>query len=334
MKQGSFHLSPQPPAHVPAREPRPPELERLAAELATVKPRDHALPAHTCEPMSAPFDSPFASRASPQPSDDLLGSRPVSTAGANESFIQHSSPKFGAGPQDASSAPHFGSPTCSPEPIQFRDAVMGITLERSSVTKPLPAFTGAGWSDDQWTQKALEIAEGFLAEEEGWGLKTNLQDPPGVHPDSPKAAPSPRTPPAVSRGLLKSGDTELPLLASCEDSGLEVIPDWYLALDRIYETTDMVKFCTPPIPVCADKSIVNSPGHSYAVGKKTTVPTRRVGDFKPAHNASYTAPPRPPAASARPLGFATAPAGNLIASTGRIPASTKRATTPTRRPMR
>jgi hypothetical protein len=340
------HAFPVPPpmqaaAHIPQaqphpgmapREPRSPELERLAAELATVKPREQQAAAHTCEPLTAiPFDSPFGQRDSAH--DELSGSlhhvmtpgpKPMGACptkdGASEPFVLHSSPKFGAGPQDASSAPHFGS--ASPEPIQqkFKDDVMGITLERSSVTKPLPGYTGSDWNEDQWIRKALEIAEAFIAEEEGWGLKTNLSDPPGARPDSPKATLSPRTPPAVSRGVLKHGDTEVPLLAHAEDSGLDVIPDWYLALDRIYETTNMVTFCTPPIPVCADKMIVNSPGHSYAVGKRTVV-------SKQGHN--YTAPPRPPAASARPFGVVTAPAANRVASTGRMPV---RATTPTQRP--
>lgn len=206
---------------------------------------------------------------------------------------------------------------------------MDITLERSMVMKDLPGFTGADWNEDQWVRKALEIAEGFLAEEEGWGLTTNLQDPPGVRPESPKAPSTPRTPPSVSRGVLKSGDTELPLLAYAEDAGLEVIPDWYLALDRIYEITDMVKFSTPPIPICADKSIINCPGHSYAVGKRTTVSSKRVGDFK-----HYTAPPRPPAAAVGNFGAATAPVSHvsnfpgtrhqLHTSTGRMPTPAKR----------
>lgn len=268
------------------------------------------------------------------PLDELSGSQQQPLASNAQSpgspFGDHSSPKFGvgpqppvSGPQDASSAPHFGS--ASPEPIQFKDAVMGITLERSSVTKPVPGYTGLDWSEDQWIRKALEIAEGFMAEEEGWGLRTNLSDPPGARPDSPKQPPSPKTPPAVSRGFLKSGagGAELPLIASAEDSGLDVIPDWYLALDRIYETTNMVAFCTPPIPVCADKSIIDSPGHSYAIGKKTTITPAR-------HN--YTAPPRPPAAAARPFGAATAPAAHTVASTGRAPTPTRRAPAPKRRP--
>merc|ERR1719207_287199 len=58
-----FHA---PQAHWQPREPRPPELERLAAELATVKPQAQEMPAHTCAPLAAPrpVDSSFAATTS------------------------------------------------------------------------------------------------------------------------------------------------------------------------------------------------------------------------------------------------------------------------------
>lgn len=327
-------LSSSRPSATGNKQPPSTELARIAAELATVKPRDQGLCGRTCPPelsctqrynVSPGLESPPSAWSEIQtpsswPTPEPPAVPSVATARDNvssgDAFAAPVPPP--AAPPPAAPSPRFGGePLLSPSPCfgtgfsagvndsnpgvssDIEDLARRITLERKDVKKALPKATGSEWTEDQWVLKALQMAEGFAAEEEGWAPGISLSsgsilDPPKAEAENAPAPPSPRTPPPQSRGVLCSRGVEVPLLATVEDSGLDAIPDWYDALDRVYEIQDMVQFSTPPVPVLADKTIINSPGHSYAVSKRPAgASVRRVGAWtttKGVHAAAATAP--------------------------------------------
>lgn len=68
-------------------------------------------------------------------------------------------------------------------------------------------------------------------------------------------------------GVPAGQKVPLNLVEAIEEYGFDVLPDWYGALDRIYETTEMAPFGAEPEPAVPVPGLAGLPGYSYVVPK-------------------------------------------------------------------
>lgn len=136
-------------------------------------------------------------------------------------------------------------------------------------TPPPEAFTrtGEGWDEQQWLAKAMELMETFSG-----GASANLSRNSGKKPPLPPQTPTRETQTSKATALkYRSAEgrlVEVNLLEALEHHGLDVLPDWYSSLDRVYEVRDMAHCQAPiesPVPI---SGLLGAPGHSYVVSGK------------------------------------------------------------------
>lgn len=144
-------------------------------------------------------------------------------------------------------------PSTPPHPAATRRSREDVYADR-----PPPQKLGAGWSDREWLAKALELADTFA------------NTGPCQYPSPASAPHSPRptypNSPCRAKTTLPSGE-EGNLVEAIEEYGLKVLPDWFTAVDRIYEVCDMSYFQAEADPLAAAPGLAGAPGYSYIVPK-------------------------------------------------------------------
>eukprot|EP00929_Paragymnodinium_shiwhaense_P063050 TRINITY_DN31525_c0_g1_i3.p1 TRINITY_DN31525_c0_g1~~TRINITY_DN31525_c0_g1_i3.p1 ORF type:complete len:955 (-),score=216.60 TRINITY_DN31525_c0_g1_i3:73-2937(-) len=158
-----------------------------------------------------------------------------------------------------------------------RPGALDVPEDRALDTAgPRPETIGAGWDEKQWAAKALELVGLFEEGAETLELGRIAQRPRPTSPISPRPPRSPAPPAAKLQGLL--GEQVTNLVEAIEREGnFSVLPNWYKALDQIYEVSDMVACTKQPEPWVAAAQLTGAPGHSYVVPPKTPQPTRPCG---------------------------------------------------------
>lgn len=131
---------------------------------------------------------------------------------------------------------------------------------------------GRDQREDQWLAKALELAAKYGAGDKlpieilPTASPSPLPLPPAVvmlpAPSGPERVPSDSQP-----GQPASEKVEVNLVEAIEQYGLCVIPAWYVALDKIYELSEMKDFSTAPEPLATVPGLTGVPGFSFVVPK-------------------------------------------------------------------
>jgi len=139
-----------------------------------------------------------------------------------------------------------------------------LSCEGRYAAQPPVQKLGHNWTDAQWLAKALELTDTF-------GSAENISRPAGPSPPSPR--PAPKVPEArITIRLGGPGGEEENLATAIQSRGFDIIPDWYTALDRIYEVGDMAPFSVDAPTLAAAPGMAGAPGYSYVVPKGS--PTR------------------------------------------------------------
>lgn len=126
---------------------------------------------------------------------------------------------------------------------------------------------GVDWTQHQWFLKALELADTFS---KGHGVADLRINPSCLPPEVPDHQPCrAQSPPPKSKIVLLRGGKEENLIAKVEEEGFDAIPDWYGALDRIYDITDMAVVTEKPEPFVGDAKWAGTPGYSYLIAKNS-----------------------------------------------------------------
>jgi hypothetical protein len=246
----------------------------LVALANPVAPR-LALPASQkeAEKLAAVFSSISADQTGgPVPVSDRSIPEPVATLPAVPSTLAQ---------QAAPVATHLiGSapPICAQQSF----AATSVFVE-----KPPPKRIGAGWSQQQWFLKALELSDAFSSGTNGEYNSANLgrdpsnQSPPKVPDHQPCRE---QTPPPPSRIVcVRNNGAEENLIEAIERTGFNAIDDWYPALDRIYTISDMAKCSAKVEPFVGDICYAGTPGHSYLVSKNRGQKQRDASPHKHEH---------------------------------------------------
>eukprot|EP00933_Yihiella_yeosuensis_P024424 TRINITY_DN18935_c0_g1_i3.p1 TRINITY_DN18935_c0_g1~~TRINITY_DN18935_c0_g1_i3.p1 ORF type:complete len:812 (+),score=161.57 TRINITY_DN18935_c0_g1_i3:129-2564(+) len=139
-----------------------------------------------------------------------------------------------------------------------------VPQQRSSQEQAPAGFqrTGEGFDEKQWLAKALELVDSFggtPVPRFGSGKKPPL-------PPSPGGSRSQGAKATLLR--YRSGEgklVEVNLMEAMEHHGLDVLPDWYSPMDRIYEVRDMALCKAVPEPPVPLDGMLGAPGHSYVV---------------------------------------------------------------------
>ncbi|CAE8633544.1 unnamed protein product, partial [Polarella glacialis] len=165
------------------------------------------------------------------------------------------------------------APLAPPAPTQ----VLGPTLVETiplieQLNVGTPGFfhrTGESWSEDQWLAKALELVGSYS------GMSASLPRPssgrkPPLPPGSPSAGKHQTAKATMLRYRSNQGKlVEVNLIEAIEHHGLNVMPDWYSSLDRIYQVRDMAVCSANPEPPVPLSGLLGAPGHSYVVPSKS-----------------------------------------------------------------
>lgn len=124
--------------------------------------------------------------------------------------------------------------------------------------------TGEGWSERDWLAKALEMISGE-------------QIPRTFGAGRPPLAAAAQS--SCCLGLLQqTGGVEIDIVDGIEKHGLDVLPDWFSPLDRIYEVQDMAEFQAQPEAMMASFQSLGEKGKGYVVPKMPRyAPKRQLG---------------------------------------------------------
>lgn len=174
----------------------------------------------------------------------------------------HSIPEEHKGPGAAEVLLNAPELSTAPHPDATR-----LSSENCYAPQPVVQRLGQGWTDAQWLAKALELADTF-------------EEPPAAA--SPRVTPR-RPAPQSEFPKLKlrlPGGAEEPLADAIQKHGVDVIPDLYTSLDRIYEVCDMGPFRIEPAPVVAAPGVAGAPGYSYVVPKAPPGRPRSAGRMR------------------------------------------------------
>lgn len=148
-------------------------------------------------------------------------------------------------------------------PAEIRALAEQVSVENRYVEKPPPPKLGHNWTEEQWVAKALELADVFAAS----GECDLRRDPRSPRRESPRRNQSPPRTPLSPSAVIRTSTGEVNLIELVEKQGIGAIPDWYAALDRIYETTDMKPFTSKPAPFVGPSRLIGAIGHNYVVPK-------------------------------------------------------------------
>eukprot|EP00930_Biecheleria_cincta_P075592 TRINITY_DN6276_c0_g1_i2.p1 TRINITY_DN6276_c0_g1~~TRINITY_DN6276_c0_g1_i2.p1 ORF type:complete len:758 (+),score=115.69 TRINITY_DN6276_c0_g1_i2:56-2329(+) len=244
-------------------------------------------PTHFSPPRSAPV-SPTSSFSLPFASQQNIASPPlVSTTSLPKSFgppqVTVPSPKVAQAAgfdEDTHSARSHSvfqdsfpvSPAYAPSspPVFHVDGPPPPVPPKPPPRKEPPEFCpiGKDFSEKQWLEKAHELLQSFSG-----GIS--------AIPTIPQKAPAFPPPPSheveaantardtVLRYRSSEGKlVEVSLMEAIDHHGLEVLPDWYSKLDRVYQVHEMIHcsaLVDPPVPLAG---LLGAPGHSYVVSPK------------------------------------------------------------------
>lgn len=138
-------------------------------------------------------------------------------------------------------------------------------LQKVPKDLPPPPLIGDGWSQRDWLLKALELADGFRnCETSPDLLAVATCQVPQLPDHEPCRVHSPPTRCSLFRRNLEGDEN---LMKAIEREGFDAFPDWFAALDRIYEITDMQTVTQSPEPFVGDAHRAGAPGLSYLVPK-------------------------------------------------------------------
>jgi hypothetical protein len=119
-----------------------------------------------------------------------------------------------------------------------------ISLARPQVRREYSGAFGENWSDDEWMRRAESFADRLLANE-GYAP----QPPPAADPLSPGGPVLPRSKYTVE--VSAAGGEEL--LEAVDKRGIDVLQDWYGAIDQVTELPQTRLVSTvPEDPVVPD----------------------------------------------------------------------------------
>mmetsp|Transcript_5153 Transcript_5153/g.10669 ORF Transcript_5153/g.10669 Transcript_5153/m.10669 type:complete len:427 (-) Transcript_5153:39-1319(-) len=165
-------------------------------------------------------------------------------------------------------------------------------------SKPPP--TGDGWDEATWTLRAEERLGEFLTTEEKefceYMPHGHAPDPAfkrGQKPANPTQClvsmdpPDPLVHPAslppregpTRRAVIKTEFGYQELADVLEKNGIDSLPDWYEALDRIYEVSEMKEFSRGPSPAVPSSTLIGQPGYSFVVPKRRRSGSRKKDAF-------------------------------------------------------
>jgi len=169
----------------------------------------------------------------------------------------------------AAQAASSGDVSCT---VSEPSNVEKYTLSRAAVKQPMPPATGAGWDESQWVAKALEMVDAFAAAEGGSTLgKVDLKSAPRKSlPTNFITLECPKTPPPSGRTFvqLTQGGEDINIVEAVENGCMDVIHNWFPALDHVYEMTDMVQFSAKPDSLYVSADLQGREGFSYVVPPK------------------------------------------------------------------
>jgi len=144
---------------------------------------------------------------------------------------------------------------------------MTETFDRPVAEQAKPAKIGAGWTQHQWFLKGLELADSFSTGSGSLDLqKAASCQVPKMADHQPCREQSPPPPSKLVRFNINSGEKEN-LIGTVEREGFDAFSDWYSALDRIYDITDLALVSEKPEPLVGDAHKVGTPGLSYLICK-------------------------------------------------------------------
>lgn len=249
--------------------PIPAALRSSMREMATM--------ASGAQAKSEPWSSTSAAMTVALPSVTMASkdSQSLQQSPSGQQFLQEPARRLPPAPPAPPMAPLAAAPLASEaKPIAAVNAVRLAAEEaawRPAAEDVSATFqrTGEGWTEADWLDKALQIVDLFA-------MKRDINDPaesirPYVSQASsgrPPLVPSPQGRAGVMQQTGLQGEyLELDIVEAIEKYGFDVLPDWFPALDRIYEVQDMAVFQVWPEQPSAISGLVGAPGHSYVVPK-------------------------------------------------------------------
>jgi len=278
-----------------SRSPSPP---KRTYEL----PKDPAMFGHggQQQPLPPPITSPGRSPLPPEHVPALLFAQPDDGSGRSGGPPGASAGalrRIQVAPTEAAKSSAFSGemaaadlllaseePSTPPHPTAQK-----LSTERTYLVKPPPQKLGHDWNEQQWLAKALELADAFdsgtqsrvdqklpmtLAMREGQTAADVASKMLRPHAEEPTpgqknaASPVKSLPPSLA--VLRvpgpgSATREVNLTDAMVEFGFDAIPDWFTAVDRIYELSEMEAFRNEPESLAATPGLAGAPGYSYVV---------------------------------------------------------------------